>query len=178
MDVSKLITALLSGMKEISVSETVVGAPIRSGSSTIIPVNKVTLGFGTGAAGTRPAAAAHANGLESTAVGGGLTVDPQAFIVVNGEGQAQLLSLKDSRGATVLRAIERWAERGGDARIEPAVLLRTKDAATLDALLRIDALKRAGAERIAPNCAVIRPRDLRAIRAAIAASGLLVDLSG
>lgn len=106
MDVSKLITALLSGMKEISVSETVVGAPIRSGSSTIIPVNKVTLGFGTGAAGTRPAAAAHANGLESTAVGGGLTVDPQAFIVVNGEGQAQLLSLKDSRGATVLRAIE------------------------------------------------------------------------
>ncbi|MBM4247666.1 MAG: hypothetical protein FJ148_28415 [Deltaproteobacteria bacterium] len=106
MDVAKLITALLSGMKEISVSETVVGAPIRSGSSTIIPVNKVTLGFGTGAAGTRPAPAAHANGLESTAVGGGLTVDPQAFIVVNGEGQAQLLSLKDSRGATVLRAIE------------------------------------------------------------------------
>ena len=49
MDVSKLITALLSGMKEISVSETVVGAPIRSGNSTIIPVNKVTLGFGTGA---------------------------------------------------------------------------------------------------------------------------------
>jgi Helicase conserved C-terminal domain len=80
--------------------------------------------------------------------------------------------------STVLRAIERWAERGGEARIEPAVLLRTKDAATLDALLKIDALKRAGAERIAPNCAVIRPRDLRAIRAAIAASGLLVDLSG
>lgn len=106
MDVSKLITALLSGMKEISVSETVVGAPIRSGNSTIIPVNKVTLGFGTGAAGTRPTPTAHVNGLESTAVGGGLTVDPQAFIVVNGEGQAQLLSLKDSRGATVLRAIE------------------------------------------------------------------------
>ena len=33
-------------------------------------------------------------------------MDPQAFIVVNGEGKAQLLSLKDSRGATVLRAIE------------------------------------------------------------------------
>ena len=106
MDVSKIITALLTGMKEISVSETVVGAPIRSGGSTIIPVNKVTLGFGTGAAGTRLAPAARANGLESTAVGGGLTVDPQAFIVVNGEGQAQLLSLKDSRGATVLRAFE------------------------------------------------------------------------
>ena len=107
MDVTKLITALLSGMKEISVSETVVGAPIRSGGSTIIPVNKVTLGFGTGSAGTRPGAhAAASHGVESTAVGGGLTVDPQAFIVVNAEGQAQLLSLKDSRSATVLRAIE------------------------------------------------------------------------
>lgn len=106
MDVSKLITALLTGMKEISVSETVVGAPIRSGGSTIIPVNKVTLGFGTGAAGTRDGTSARASGLESTAVGGGLTVDPQAFIVVNAEGQAQMLSLKDSRGATVLRAFE------------------------------------------------------------------------
>jgi len=105
MDVSKLITALLAGMKEISVSETVVGAPIRSGGSTIIPVNKVTLGFGTGAAGTRDGATPP-GGLESSAVGGGLTVDPQAFIVVNAEGQAQMLSLKDSRSATVLRAFE------------------------------------------------------------------------
>jgi uncharacterized spore protein YtfJ len=103
MDVSKLITALLAGMKEISASETVVGAPIRSGGTTIIPVNKVTLGFGTGAAGTRAGAP---SGIESSAVGGGLTVDPQAFIVVDGDGQAQLLSLKDSRSATVLRAIE------------------------------------------------------------------------
>lgn len=107
MDVAKLITALLSGMKEISVSETVVGAPIRSGGSTIIPVNKVTLGFGTGAAGARgDASGARPSGLETSAVGGGLTVDPQAFIVVNHDGQAQLLSLKDARGATVLRAFE------------------------------------------------------------------------
>jgi len=103
MDVSKLITALLAGMKEISASETVVGAPIRSGGTTIIPVNKVTLGFGTGAAGTRSGTP---SGLESSAVGGGMSIDPQAFIVVNGDGKAQLLSLRDSRSATVLRAIE------------------------------------------------------------------------
>jgi uncharacterized spore protein YtfJ len=106
MDVSKLITALLAGMKEISASETVVGAPIRSGDTTIIPVSKVTLGFGTGAAGARSGANGPAGGLESSAVGGGLTVDPQAFIVVTRDGKAQMLSLKDSRGATVLRAIE------------------------------------------------------------------------
>lgn len=106
MDPSNLITALLSGMKEISASETVVGAPIRSGETTIIPVSRVTLGFGTGAAGARSGQHGPASGLESSAVGGGLSVDPQAFIVVSGDGKAQLLSLKDTRGATVLRAIE------------------------------------------------------------------------
>ncbi|HEY8515729.1 MAG TPA: spore germination protein GerW family protein [Candidatus Binatia bacterium] len=103
MDVSKIITALLAGMREISASETVVGAPIRSGDTTIIPVSKVTLGFGTGTAGSRNETP---SGVESSAIGGGLSVDPQAFIVVDGEGRAQLLSLKDSRSATVLRAIE------------------------------------------------------------------------
>ncbi len=79
--------------------------------------------------------------------------------------------------AAVARAVERWTERSGEARIEAALLLRTKDAATLDALLKLDAIRRASVERLAPTCAAIRARDLRAIRAAVAASGLLVDLS-
>ena len=77
----------------------------------------------------------------------------------------------------VVRAVERWTERASEARIEAALLLRTKDAATLDVLLKLDAIRRASVERLAPTCAAIRARDLRAIRAAVAASGLLVDLS-
>ncbi len=79
--------------------------------------------------------------------------------------------------AAVARAVERWTERASEARIEAALLLRTRDAATLDALLKLDAIRRASVERLAPTCAAIRARDQRAIRAAIAASGLLVDLS-
>ncbi len=75
------------------------------------------------------------------------------------------------------RAIERWAERGPEARIEAVMLLRTRDSAAMDALQRIDAVRRATLERIAPAGAIIRARDARHVRAAIAQSGVLADLS-
>lgn len=74
----------------------------------------------------------------------------------------------------VTRAVERWAD-GAEVQLTHTLALRTRDAAALDALLRLDALRRAGVERIAPTVALLRTRDLRAVRAAIAATGLLVE---
>lgn len=79
--------------------------------------------------------------------------------------------------ARLAGAIDRWVERGPEARLESALLLRTRDAAALDALLKLDPVRRALIERLAPNCALIRAHDARAVRAAIAGSGVLVDLS-
>lgn len=79
--------------------------------------------------------------------------------------------------ARLASALDRWAERGPEARIETALLLRTRDAATLDALLKLEPVRRALIERLAPNCALIRAHDARAVRAAIAGSGALVDLA-
>ena len=76
---------------------------------------------------------------------------------------------------SVVRAVERWADGGADALLEAVVVLRTRDAASLDALLRLDVLRRAGAERLSPTVALLRPRELRAVRAAIAGTGLLVE---
>jgi hypothetical protein len=86
--------------------------------------------------------------------------------------------LKEKAGAAlptpVTRAVERWAD-GAEVQLMHTLALRTRDAAALDALLRLDALRRAGVERIAPTVALLRTRDLRAVRAAIAATGLLVE---
>jgi hypothetical protein len=72
-------------------------------------------------------------------------------------------------------ALTRWAERGVEARLEPMLILKTQDAATMDALLRVQEIRRAVVDRFAPNCISIRQRDGDAVRAAIVASGLLVD---
>ncbi|MCS7057138.1 MAG: helicase-associated domain-containing protein [Thermoflexales bacterium] len=73
------------------------------------------------------------------------------------------------------QALLRWEERGAELRMEPIVILRAQDGATLDALLRLPALRRLMVERLAPNCVAIRQRDAHAARAAIVASGMLVD---
>src|ERR1700754_1437186 len=103
MDLSKLVTALLSEMKAISAPETVVGKPIRVGEATVIPVNRLSLGFGLGAG------SAHGNGNGNDAaslVGGGVTIQPLAFIVVDTEGHAHMLSVSGKADSPLVKAIE------------------------------------------------------------------------
>lgn len=75
----------------------------------------------------------------------------------------------------VQRALQRWGERGTEARMEAMWILRTSDDGTMEALLRIPDVRRAVVDRFAPNCVSIRPRDVEEVRAAIVQSGLLVD---
>ncbi len=104
MDLKSVITALLSEMQRISSSETVVGQPVRVGDATIIPVSKLGLGFGTGVADARTRTGE--SSLGGGAAGGSISVEPQAFIVVDKNGQAQLLSLKVNKESALTRAIE------------------------------------------------------------------------
>ncbi|HEV7732971.1 MAG TPA: spore germination protein GerW family protein [Candidatus Binatia bacterium] len=102
MDLSKLVTALLSEMKAISASETVVGKPIRVGEATVIPVNRLSLGFGLGAGSGN----GNGNGDAASLVGGGVTIQPLAFIVVDTEGHAHMLSVSGKTDSPLIRAIE------------------------------------------------------------------------
>ena len=77
----------------------------------------------------------------------------------------------------ITRAIQRWAERGSEGRLEPVRLLRTRDAQALDLLLNNQVIRRAMVERIAPNGLLIRERDANDVIAAAAQSGVLLDES-
>jgi uncharacterized spore protein YtfJ len=103
MEFSKIIAELLQHMQKIASSETVVGQPIEVANAKVIPVSQLRLGFGAGF-GETEGSDAQAGGPGGA--GGAITVAPQAFIVVNNEGQAHLLSLKDQKTSTVVRAIE------------------------------------------------------------------------
>ncbi len=125
-----------------------------------------------------------ADWLETQPDGFAYAITPRSLKRASEQGikpQRVIEFLEEKCGASVpvklIAAIERWAERGGEARIESAVLLRTKDAATLDAMLKLETVKRALVERLSPTCAAIRARDLRAVRAAVVSSGLMVDVT-
>ena len=110
MDITKLVTALLSEMKAISSSETVIGTPIRVGEATVVPVNRLTLGFGVGAGASRGTRHEHDGASGTTALGGGVTIQPMGFIVVDAAGRAHLLSLDAAKESPLLRAVEMLPE--------------------------------------------------------------------
>ncbi|OGJ85968.1 MAG: hypothetical protein A2268_00040 [Candidatus Raymondbacteria bacterium RifOxyA12_full_50_37] len=90
MTLESVVKTVMEEIRTIAKTETVVGKEIKAGESTIVPVSKISFGFG-GGGGTGK------EGKEGTGVAGGATVEPIAFIVVT-NGRAQLMPLTDKSG--------------------------------------------------------------------------------
>ena len=84
--VESLIERVLGELHRIVQTETVVGKPVQSGNITIIPVAKISLGFGAGGG---------QEGKGQSGTGGGASVEPIAFLIVNEEGEVQIMTLND-----------------------------------------------------------------------------------
>lgn len=103
MDIHNLIKTLLGELKELVKTESVVGEPIQAGETTVIPVSKVSFGFGGGGGNTPSKKDTPAEG---SGIGGGASIEPVAFIVIH-DGKAQLINLrsKDGLGGKVMDLI-------------------------------------------------------------------------
>ena len=99
MNVADAAKVVMEQIKETVRSETVVGTPVQAEDSVIIPVSRVSFGFGAG--GGENDEAGKKSGMGT---GGGAAIEPVAFVVVS-KGKAQLLPLK-SREATLTRIID------------------------------------------------------------------------
>ena len=80
-----LIERVLGELHTIVQTETIIGEPIQAGAVLLIPVSKISFGFGAGGQ----------EGKGQGGTGGGATVQPIAFVVIDGEGKVQLLTLGD-----------------------------------------------------------------------------------
>lgn len=95
MAVQDFAEKLLAGLKQISQAETVIGKPIQSGDATIIPVSRVSLGFGLGA---------NEGKSELTGSAGGASIDPIGFLVLQ-DGQVKMLPVSQSQ-STVSKLVD------------------------------------------------------------------------
>ena len=84
--VEGLIERVMGELHRIVQTKTVVGEPVEAGDLTLIPVSKITFGFGAGGG---------QEGRGQSGTGGGATVEPIAFVVIDGNGKAQILTLSD-----------------------------------------------------------------------------------
>ena len=87
MVIDNLVDTILSRLKELSRTETVVGEPVTLEHVTIIPVSKLSVGFGAGG-GT-----GSDDKGKGEASGGGASIEPVAFFVIR-EEKVELVTIK------------------------------------------------------------------------------------
>ncbi len=88
MGIDSLIKTVLSELQVAINSKTVIGDPISVQNWTVIPVTKVSFGFGAGGGQGKKDSNDFGGGS-----GGGATIEPTAFIAVN-PNEVKLFSLK------------------------------------------------------------------------------------
>lgn len=89
--VEAMIERVLGELNKIVQTRTVIGEPLQAGAVTLIPVSKISLGFAAGAG-------AEGSGAEDTArsgTGGGATVEPIGFVVIEANGKVQVITMKE-----------------------------------------------------------------------------------
>ena len=106
--ISDLMTETMSKIKEMVDVNTIIGSPIVvADGTTVIPVSKVSFGFG---AGGSEFAAKHAASGSPLAFGGGsgagVTVSPVCFLVIGKDGSANILGINAQASDTVDRLVE------------------------------------------------------------------------
>ena len=106
--ISDLMTETMSKIKEMVDVNTIIGNPIvAADGTTVIPVSKVSFGFG---AGGSEFASMHAASGSPLAFGGGsgagVTVSPVCFLVIGRDGSANILGINAQASDTVDRLVE------------------------------------------------------------------------
>ena len=87
MVIEELVKTVLTELRAITKTKTVVGEPLKLGETTIVPVSKISLGFAAGG-GMKD----DKNG-KGEGTGGGATIEPVAFFVVRGD-KVDLVTIK------------------------------------------------------------------------------------
>ena len=107
--ISNLMSETMSKIKEMVDVNTIIGTPIHTADgTTVIPVSKVTFGFGSGGSDYVPKHAASAQAPLAFGGGGGagVTVSPVCFLIISRDGSASILGINAQASTTVDRLVE------------------------------------------------------------------------
>lgn len=96
---SQILETLMKNLQELVSTKSVVGEPIQAGSATILPIMKVSLGFGAGGGTASDKTATQGGGG-----GGGISITPIGFLVVE-DGKAMMITASHSKWDWIAESI-------------------------------------------------------------------------
>ena len=106
--INDLFSTIMENVHTMVDSNTIIGQPIRAEGVTLLPVSKLSFGFGSGGAdftaGKKAAAAPAANSFGGGG-GAGAKLEPVAFLVVKGDS-VRLLPVSPPASTTVDRVVD------------------------------------------------------------------------
>lgn len=107
MELKNLLGNLMSEVRKVSDAATMIGEPLQIGNTHMVPLLRVTIGFGTGVTSASGSGSKGRDGQGAAGgAGGGMIVEPRAFVMVGGDGIPQLVALKDGKYGVVQKALE------------------------------------------------------------------------
>ncbi len=96
-----MMSAIVGEIKTIARSETIIGDPVSVGDKTVVPIVKITAGFGAG--GGEGSAGEKQTGFGGGG-GGGVSIEPAAFLVLDGD-QVSLLPAKSFKFEKIIDSV-------------------------------------------------------------------------
>jgi uncharacterized spore protein YtfJ len=102
-NVVEIIQSVVAELKEMARSESIVGVPVSVNGKTVLPVIKISVGFAVG--GAQGNSASHMGGG-----GGGISMEPSAFIIMDDEG-VSLLPAKRTSWDGLIEAVPAVAKK-------------------------------------------------------------------
>lgn len=100
-NVSEILKNIVGELKEMARSQSVVGEPINLGNKIVVPLVKISVGFGAGGGQNEKQSEGAQFGGGG---GGGARIEPAAFIVIDGD-KISLLSAKPGKYDTLIEAV-------------------------------------------------------------------------
>ncbi len=105
MNLDDLLNGLMTDMRKVAGTASLIGAPVKVGNSHMVPLLGVTIAFGTAATDLSGSGDRRGARADGAGAGGTMVVTPRAFVVVGGDGVPQLVALKDGKYGTVQKAL-------------------------------------------------------------------------
>ena len=97
---------LLDELGKVAKADAVVGKVRDAGKAKILPLSKISVGFGTAVGSLDGKAKESDAGAQAGGAGGAVVIEPRAFVVVGEDGVPHMLALANGKQAVVRRGVK------------------------------------------------------------------------
>jgi uncharacterized spore protein YtfJ len=109
VELKHLVQELLEQLGKVAKADSVVGGVRDAGKAKVLPLAKISIGFGTAIGSldgkSKRGAEESDAGAQAGGAGGAVVVEPRAFVVVGEDGTPHMLALVNGKQAVVRRGV-------------------------------------------------------------------------